>query len=159
MLNDIKLRGKKIKIQCRESGPLRLIWTPAWDRWSACWWVRRCVAVAGEWLGGCGGIWHWLNRTNHWGSCTRLLWISVLRIHDILVWIQIWISGSMPLTNGSGSCYFRHWPSKCQQKTNLKKVFLLITVLFEGTFKSFFKKRSIESHKAVGIKGFLTIFA
>jgi hypothetical protein len=29
----------------------------------------------------------------------------------------------MPLTNGSGSgsCYFRHWPSRCQQKTNLKK--------------------------------------
>ncbi len=22
----------------------------------------------------------------------------------------------MPLTNGSGSCYFRHWPSRCQQK-------------------------------------------
>ncbi len=34
----------------------------------------------------------------------------VLRIHDILGWIQmrIWIRGSMPLTNGSGSCYFRH---------------------------------------------------
>jgi hypothetical protein len=28
---------------------------------------------------------------------------AVLRIHDILVWIQIriWIRGSMPLTNGS----------------------------------------------------------
>ncbi len=38
---------------------------------------------------------------------------AVLRIHDILGWIRIriWISGSMPLTNGSGcgsgSCYFR----------------------------------------------------
>ncbi len=32
--------------------------------------------------------------------------IPVLRIHDILVWIRI--RGSMPLTNGSGSCYFRH---------------------------------------------------
>jgi hypothetical protein len=28
---------------------------------------------------------------------------SVLRIHDILVWIRIWIRGSMPLTNGCGS--------------------------------------------------------
>ena len=28
---------------------------------------------------------------------------AVLRIHDILVWIQIWIRGSMPLTNGSKS--------------------------------------------------------
>jgi hypothetical protein len=27
---------------------------------------------------------------------------AVLRIHDILVWIRIWIRGSMPLTNGSG---------------------------------------------------------
>jgi hypothetical protein len=34
-----------------------------------------------------------------------LLLISVLRIHDILVWIRI--RGSMPLTNGSGSCYLR----------------------------------------------------
>ncbi len=31
---------------------------------------------------------------------------AVLRIHDILVWIRI--RGSMPLTSGSGSCYFRH---------------------------------------------------
>ncbi len=41
---------------------------------------------------------------------------AVLRIHDILGWIRI--RGSMPLTNGSGSCYFRHWPSRCQHKTN-----------------------------------------
>ncbi len=46
---------------------------------------------------------------------------SVLRIPDIVVWIRI--RGSMPLTNGSGSCYFRHWSSRCQQKTNLKKSF------------------------------------
>jgi hypothetical protein len=43
---------------------------------------------------------------------------SVLRIHDILVWIRI--RGSMPLTDGSGcgsgSFYFHHWPSRCQQK-------------------------------------------
>ncbi len=39
-------------------------------------------------------------------------------------------SGSMPVTNGSGfgSCYFRHWPSRWQQKTNFfNEVFLLIT--------------------------------
>ncbi len=53
---------------------------------------------------------------------------TVLRIHDILGWIRI--RGFMPLTNGSwfGSCYIRHWPSKCQQKTNfLTQFFLLIT--------------------------------
>jgi hypothetical protein len=40
------------------------------------------------------------------GAGARL--IAVLRIHDILGRIRIWIRGSMPLTNGSGSCYFRH---------------------------------------------------
>ncbi len=31
----------------------------------------------------------------------------------------------MPLTNGSGSgsCYFRHWPSRCQQKTIFNTIF------------------------------------
>ncbi len=40
---------------------------------------------------------------------------AVLRIHDIVVWIRI--RGSMPLTHGSGSgsFYFHHWPSRCQQ--------------------------------------------
>ncbi len=55
---------------------------------------------------------------------------AVLRIHDILGWIRI--RGSMPLTNGSGfgsgSFYFRHWPSRCKQKTNfLTQYFLLMT--------------------------------
>jgi hypothetical protein len=54
---------------------------------------------------------------------------KAVAIHDILVWIQI--RGSMSLTNGSGSgfgsgsrsLYFHHCPSRCQQKTNLKKSF------------------------------------
>ncbi len=41
---------------------------------------------------------------------------AVFRIRDIMEWIRI--RGSMPLTNGSGSCFFRHWPLRCQQKTN-----------------------------------------
>ncbi len=60
----------------------------------------------------------------------------MLRIHDVLVYIRIliWIRGSMPLTNGSGfgsgSSFFRHQPSRCQQKTNFfKKDFLLIYFL------------------------------
>jgi hypothetical protein len=40
---------------------------------------------------------------------------AVLRIHDILV-----LSGS---GSGSGSCYFRHWHSRRQQKTNFLKSF------------------------------------
>ncbi len=70
--------------------------------------------------------------------------LAVLRIHDILVWIRIQfrIRGSMPLTNrsGSGSCYFRHWPSRRQQKTNsFYKFFCLLLV--KGIFTSFFKDK------------------
>jgi hypothetical protein len=85
----------------------------------------------------------WINWRAPWVS-SALLFIGglvgeftsaqepVLRIHDILGWIRIRIRGSMPLTNGSGSgsrsCYFRHWPSRCQQKSNfLTQFFLLIT--------------------------------
>ena len=39
---------------------------------------------------------------------------------------------SMPLTNGSGSCFFRHWPSRCQQKQFFFK-HLFCLLLFEGT--------------------------
>ncbi len=82
----------------------------------------------------------------------------MFRIHDILVWFR---PGSMPLTNGSGSgsCYLRHWPSRCQQKANFfKTVFCLL--LFEVTYTSFFKDKKFErSLKTAGRKVFLTIFA
>ncbi len=41
---------------------------------------------------------------------------------------------------GPGSCYFRHWPSKCQQKTNFLFYFFCL-LLFKGTFTSFFKDK------------------
>ncbi len=75
----------------------------------------------------------------------------MFRIHDNLVSIRIRICGSMPLTNGSGSCYFRH----ANKKTNLKKKFFCL-LLLEDTFISFFKdKKSKRSHKTVRIKVFL----
>ncbi len=40
--------------------------------------------------------------------CSLAMSFPVLWSHDILVWIRIRIRGSMPLTNGSGSCYFCH---------------------------------------------------
>ncbi len=56
----------------------------------------------------------------HIHSCILNNLPAGLRIPDILVQIQLRIRGSMPLTNGSefgsGSCYFRHWPSRRQQK-------------------------------------------
>jgi len=71
---------------------------------------------------------------------------AVLRIHDILVWIRI--RGSMLLINGSGSgfgsgsCYFRHWPSRRQQKLISKKKFFCL-LLFECKFTSFFNDKSL----------------
>ncbi len=69
------------------------------------------------------------------GSCPR--YGGGLRaVLRIWIRIRIWIRGSMPLTNksgsgsvcGSGSCYFRHWPSQDANKKQIfKKVFLLIT--------------------------------
>ncbi len=41
---------------------------------------------------------------------------------------------------GSGSCYFRHEPSRCQQKNNFIHNFFFL-LLFEGTFTSFFKDK------------------
>ena len=100
-------------------------------------------------------------RLSTYSTCNSMLAkvvpYAVMQIHDILVWIRI--RGSMPLTNRSGSCYFRHWPSRSQQKTNcLMKFFRWL--LFEGIFRSFFIDiKSKRSHKTIGIKVFLTIFA
>ncbi len=71
----------------------------------------------------------------------------------ILIWIRIriWMRGSMSLTNGSGSCYFLHWSSRCRQKLT-KKGFLLIS-FWRYIFIIFQRwKKSKRSHKAVGIK-------
>ncbi len=75
---------------------------------------------------------------------------------DSCLWLMDPVSDS-DLDPGSRSYYFRHWPSRCQQKTNFFKKCLL---LFEGTFTLFYKdKKSKRSLKTVGIKVFLTIFA
>jgi hypothetical protein len=49
----------------------------------------------------------------------------------------LWLMDPDP---GSGSCYFRHRPSRCQQKTNLFFNFFCL-ILFEGTVTSFFKDK------------------
>jgi hypothetical protein len=67
----------------------------------------------------------------------------VLQIHVILGWIRI--HGSMPLTNGSGSCYFRHWPSRCQQKTNFLTHFFLLSTFWRYLHLHHFSK--IKSQK------------
>ncbi len=85
------------------------------------------------------------------------MYLTVLRIHDILVRIRIQIHGSMPLTNGSrsGSWYFRHWPSRHQQETNFNKYFSAYCFL-KVHLRYFLKiKRQKRSHKTVGMKFFL----
>ncbi len=86
-------------------------------------------------------------------------YLPVLRIHDILVWIRFWIHGSMPLTNESesGSCYFRHWSSRCQQKLIFFNFSWLL--LFECTFTSFFKVKKSKSHKSTRNQGFSYYFS
>ncbi len=51
----------------------------------------------------------------------------------------LWLMDPDP---GSGSCYFRHRPSRCQQKTNFRKVFLLIT--FWRHIYIIFQKKKIQ---------------
>jgi hypothetical protein len=65
---------------------------------------------------------------------------AVLRIHEILV--RIWIRRSIPLTNGSGSCYVFS-PVTFKTSTNFffTKIFCLL--LFKGTFTSSFKDKKL----------------
>jgi hypothetical protein len=75
------------------------------------------------------------------------------------IFIRIRICESIPLTNesgsSSGSCSFRHWPSRRQQKICFAIYFLKVHL-----FTSFFKgKKSLWSHKTVEIKFFMTTFA
>ncbi len=82
-----------------------------------------------------------------------------MRIHDILLWIQIQICGLMdPDADPNPAVLIIDL-----QDANKKLIFwkkLFFALLFEGTFTSFFKdKKSKISHKTVGIKVFLTIFA
>ncbi len=59
--------------------------------------------------------------------------------------VRIRTRGSVPLTNGSGSCYFRPWPLRCQQKTILFLCFSAYYLL--KVHLHYFSK--IKSHKEV----------
>ncbi len=90
---------------------------------------------------------------------------AVLGIRDILVRIRIPRSapltqccGSMTFWGGSGSCYFRHWPSRCQQKTNFLTQFFLLITFWRYIYIIFQRYKVEKGHKIVGIKVFLTIF-
>jgi hypothetical protein len=65
----------------------------------------------------------------------------------------------MPLTNGSGSdpAILVNDRRDANKKLFSKKFLCLL--LFDGAFTSFSKIKSKRSHKAVGIKVFLTILA
>jgi hypothetical protein len=83
---------------------------------------------------------------------------AVLQIHEIFVWIRI--PGSMPLDKWIRMriLLYSSFTFKTPTKTNKKNFFCLL--LFEGTFTTFFKEnKSQRSHKTVGMKVYLTIFA
>jgi hypothetical protein len=81
----------------------------------------------------------WNDRKNIFFLLNYGTYLEVLRIRFILVRIRI--CGSVPRsrTNGSGSCYFREWPSRWQQQ-------FFGLLIFEVTFTSFLK---IKSYKEV----------
>ncbi len=56
---------------------------------------------------------------------------------------SLWL---IDLDPGSGSCYFHHWPLRCQPKTNFFKNFLCL-LLFEGTFTVLHNFSKIKSPK------------
>jgi hypothetical protein len=68
--------------------------------------------------------------------------VPVFRIHDILVWIRILIRGSMPLTDPDADSDLDADPDL--QDVNKKQILRL---------------KVQKSHKTIGIKVFLTIFA
>ncbi len=68
----------------------------------------------------------------------------------------LWLMDPDP---GSGSCYFRYWPSRCQQKTNFLTQFFLLITFWSYIYTIFQRWKVKKSHKIVGIKVFLTIFA
>ncbi len=89
------------------------------------------------------GVWEFYNQL----FCVK----AVLRIHEILVWIQILIrirgSIHLILTNGcgSGSCYV--FVSDLQDINKIfffSKIFCLL--LFEATFTSFFHAQGTDKH-------------
>ncbi len=85
-------------------------------RWADCSWGRRegrrCTAAP------CSAPW---TRPQS-GPCPPAARRPKIQFLDVQFYQ---CCGSMTFWCGSGSgfCYFRHWPSKCQQKINLKKSF------------------------------------
>jgi hypothetical protein len=77
--------------------------------------------------------WHagqheWIFRQSRALKTNNICLTSLTRIQcsgSMPFWGWIRIRGSMPLTNrsGSGSCYFCHWPSRCQQKLIFNTIF------------------------------------
>ncbi len=72
--------------------------------------------------------------------------------------IRIRIRGFMPLSNGSGSCYFRHWPSRGHQESTGVVIVFFCLFLFEGTFTSFFKDKKSKKSQNNRNQGFSYYF-
>ncbi len=87
----------------------------------------------------------------HKGTCMSITNRTFTRFRIV----RIRIRGSMPLTNESGTCYFRHSPSRHQQKNGIFFEVFFCLLLFEGTFTSFLK---IKSHKNSRNQGFSYYF-
>ncbi len=101
---------------------------PTAKRPSFCWMYTRCD---GRTVSGVGG-------------CTPEVRYLVCILNSVA---DPWHFESMPLNDGSGSFYFHYWPSRCQQKTNLKKKKILPIYYFLKVLLHHFSK--IKSEKEV----------
>ncbi len=59
---------------------------------------------------------------------------------------------------GSGSCYFRHWPSRCQQKTNFLTQFFFIITFWRYIYIIFLKIKSPKESQNSRNQGFSYYF-
>ncbi len=102
-----------------------------------------------------GQNWEW--ETPHHCCGSMIFWGgSGSGSADPCLWLMDPDSDPYP---GSGSCCFRHWPSRCQKKTNFLTQFFLLITFWSCIYIIFQRKKVKKSRKIVGIKVFLTIFA
>ncbi len=75
--------------------------------------------------------------------------------------VRIRIRGSVPLTYGSGSCFFRQWLTRCQQKIIFFQRFFAYYYQEDTMISVFIDKKTKRSHKIlqVDFKVFLHFFA
>ncbi len=96
-----------------------------------------------------------LSETGRWKFCWKNADCFYQCCGSMICWCGSGSADPCLLANGSGSCYFHHWPSRRQQKTGFLKSFS--AYYFWSYIYIIFQVK--KSHKTVEIMVFLTIYA